>query len=56
MAFKYCAFIARGMINDFQETLTDIFESPVEDLQLFFAEFGLLYKTVKALRSVTHCR
>lgn len=39
-----------------QEVLTDVFESPVEDLQLFLAEVGLLNETVEALRSVAHCR
>ena len=35
--------------------MTDVFESPVEDLQLFLAEFGLLNETVESLRSVPHC-
>lgn len=36
------------------QTLTDVFESPVEDLQLFLGEVGLLYEAVDPLRSVTH--
>lgn len=34
---------------------SDIFESSVENLQLFLAEVSLLYEAVEALWSVTHC-
>lgn len=42
--------------NKFQRSLTDVFEPPVEDLQLLSAEVGLLNESVEALGSVAHRR
>lgn len=39
-----------------ERSLTDVFEPPVEDLQLFSAEVGLLNESVEALGSVAHRR
>lgn len=39
-----------------EKSFTDVFESPVEDLQLFPAEVGLLNESVEPLGSVAHRR
>lgn len=48
------SFNKNAQIKHSQESLTDVFESSVEDLQLFLAEVGLLYEAVEPVRSVTH--